>query len=962
MREFYKTVLPSSGDYFAVTIERISPNEGITRQKKVNNLDELLDVIESNKNKKNYNTYYAVGGFGDKKKLNKSGKEIDSRAADNCLYFKSFYLDLDCKGDDKSYPDKRTAIEALRSFLETTKLPKPVLVDSGNGVHPYWPLDRDIERDEWVSTASIFKDLCAKHGFTNDPTVVADAARIMRCPDTNNWNTTDGHPRLSKLLTPLKTFSYDDIKQKILSAAKEVGVEEEPAMSGYIRGELSEEVKSFIKSKYDDYETRFKNILALKDDGCAQINYLVANQDTADEPSWRAILTVAQACDDREKAIHFVSRKHPEYDYAATERKAQETKGPWRCETFESLEATRCKDCVHKGRITGPIELGRKLKQTQVHQAGPTVNAVTALAEFPPEIFPYIRGPNGGIYYQPPPEFDAKTKKKTLLDAVLVYPYDIEIYNRLHSRNDGETIAINVHLPLDPVKDFYIPLHTINSIEKFKEVMSTRGVVVTNKHHWEHLMSYTNKWAAYLQSVKSLTVMREQLGWSEDGTSFLLGETEYFADGSEKYCPMSPATQNVTPYLKKKGTFAEWKRIFNLFNGAHYENHAVMALNGFATPLMRVANVHGVMLNGYGKDPGTGKTVAVKGALSIFGSPRDLMVTKTTANARAQRLSMMNGIPYANDEQTNIPNEELSDAIYTLSLGSTKVRMNASSNSERANTLSFYTTAMTTSNSDFYEKLGDHRSDFQGEGARLIQLTFTAPPGLTYEIGKTLFDNINENYGHAAEVFIKYLVTHADEVKERVLNNCMEFNKDFGGTSRDRYWINWGGAWLTGAQIAQELGLHDIDINRVYKHLISSLQKILSNLEGTMLKAQDVLESFIYRNTSNMLVVDSTVSLKKTPGYIPARTPLNFRGLVMRFEPDINRVYINQADMRAYLKEHKFSPQVFEQKLREAGIMTESPKKTRIAAAWAVAPQTPVTAYSFNFKIDLDNIETEQTD
>ena len=557
MRDFYKTVLPSSGDYFAVTIEKIAPNEGITRQKKVNSLDELLDVITSNKEKKNFNTYYAVGGFGTKRKTNKAGKEIDSRAADNCLYFRAFYLDLDCKGDDKSYPDKRAAIEALRGFVENTKLPKPVLVDSGNGIHPYWPLDRDIDRDEWVSTASVFKDLCAKLNFTNDPTVVADAARIMRCPDTNNWNTSDGHPRLTKLLTPLKSFNYDELKQKILSAAKDAGIENEPEMKGYIRGELSEEVKSFIKSKYDDYETRFKNILALKDDGCAQINYIVANQETADEPSWRAVLTVAQACDDRDKAIHFVSRKHPEYDYAATERKAQETKGPWRCETFESLDASRCKGCVHRGRIAGPIELGRKLKEPQAApaQAHPTVSAVVKQTQFPPELFPYVRGPNGGIYYQAPPEIDKATKKKIVSDPILIYPYDIEIYNRLHSRLDGETIAINVHLPLDPVKDFYVPLNTINSVEKFKEVMSTRGVVVTNKHHWDHLMAYTNKWAAYLQSVKSLTFMREQLGWSEDGTSFLLGETEYMPNGTTKFCPTTPATQNVSPYIRKKGSF-----------------------------------------------------------------------------------------------------------------------------------------------------------------------------------------------------------------------------------------------------------------------------------------------------------------------------------------------------------------------------------------------------------------------
>jgi hypothetical protein len=286
--------------------------------------------------------------------------------------------------------------------------------------------------------------------------------------------------------------------------------------------------------------------------------------------------------------------------------------------------------------------------------------------------------------------------------------------------------------------------------------------------------------------------------------------------------------------------------------------------------------------------------------------------------------------------------------------------MNSSSNSERINTPLFYTTALTTSNACFYDKLATNRSDYQGESARLIQFNYKMPPGMSYEVGKKLLDPVNQNYGHAGKIFIKYIVTHMEAVKERVRLNCIRFAKDFGGDSKDRYWINWGGAWLTGAEIAKELGLHDIDIERIYRYLIAELHRLVIKLEGTMLSATDVLESFIYRNTSNMLVVDSTVSLKKTPSYIPARTPLNYRGLVMRFEPDVGRVYINQADLRAYIKELKFSLQKFEEGLKDSGVMTEPPKKMRMAASWALAPQTTVMAYGFNFKIDLDNADANK--
>jgi hypothetical protein len=60
------------------------------------------------------------------------------------------------------------------------------------------------------------------------------------------------------------------------------------------------------------------------------------------------------------------------------------------------------------------------------------------------------------------------------------------------------------------------------------------------------------------------------------------------------------------------------------------------------------------------------------------------------------------------------------------------------------------------------------------------------------------------------------------------------------------------------------------------------------------------------------------------------------------------------------VKELKFSLQKFEESLRESGVMVELPKKVRMASSWAIAPQTPVTAYIFNFKIDLDSPEDKK--
>lgn len=959
VREFYQAVLPTVGDYFVVTIEKAN-GRGITRQRKVKSVDDLLEAVDGSKDKDKYNTYYAVGGFGDKKKTNYAGKEVDSRAADNCLYFRAFYLDLDCKGDDKSYANKQAALLALKDFVSKTNLPKPVLVDSGNGIHPYWPLDRDIDKAEWVSTASVFKDLCSKLEFTNDPTVVADAARIMRCPDTNNWNTEDGTPRRTKLLTPIKTFNYEEIKQKILDAAEQAGVSK-PAFdfTGYIRvQEDDEELQEYVRAKYENYETKFRKILMLKDEGCAQINYIVANQATMDEPRWRAVLSVAQVCDDRNKAIHLISKNHPEYDYDETERKAHATRGPYRCETFESIDASKCEGCIHKGRFSSPIELGRQLKEPQpvVDEQGQVVKEREA---FPPELYPFVRGPNGGIFYQPPPEYDKNAKKKIAAEPYLVYPYDIEIYDRLYSKHSGENIALNIHLPLDPVREFYVPLSVTNAAERFKEAMSSKGVVVANKNYWEHLMSYTNKWAAYLQSVKRLSVLRDQLGWSEDGESFALGNTEYFRDGTERPCPPSDSTRKIAKYFHPSGDFKTWKKAFNQFAKPGFENHAIFALSGFSSPLMRLANIHGITLVAYGEDAGTGKTISIKGALSIWGDPTEQLVTSTTENARIQRMSALNSLPYGSDEQTNIMPEALSNFIYASSLGSHKVRMNASSNTEREDLPIFHTHSMMSTNEDFYQKLKSHRADPEGEFARCIQIEFHMPSTMNADWAREHLEPLNANCGHAGITFIKYVVCNVEAIKKRIEENCRRFSKDFDAQSKHRYWVNWVGTLLTGSEISKKLGLHDYDIEHTYRHLLKKLRAIELENAGKIGEASDILQAFIYSNTSNMLVVDSTADLRKTPSYIPARIPLSFKGLVMRVEPDADRLYVIQSALLDYLKEKKFSPKRFEESLLASNTMLGPPKKVRIARAWGSAPQTPVTAYTFNIKVDINSVNDD---
>ena len=61
-------------------------------------------------------------------------------------------------------------------------MPRPVVVDSGYGLHAYWCLETALDAIEGKLYAEKFKQLCLTSGLKIDPTVTGDVARILRMP------------------------------------------------------------------------------------------------------------------------------------------------------------------------------------------------------------------------------------------------------------------------------------------------------------------------------------------------------------------------------------------------------------------------------------------------------------------------------------------------------------------------------------------------------------------------------------------------------------------------------------------------------------------------------------------------------------------------------------------------------------------------------------------------------------
>jgi len=153
LETFLDAVLPDSGIYCVVGIQ----SDNKVRQQFVDTKDDVAeragDLVEQE-----VNAYFAVASF-------REGS--DKRTQDNAAWMKAFWLDLDC-GPGKEYASQDDALAALPDFIHRANLPQPLLVNSGNGVHVYWPLHEQIDSESWLRIAGKLKAACRLLGVQKD--------------------------------------------------------------------------------------------------------------------------------------------------------------------------------------------------------------------------------------------------------------------------------------------------------------------------------------------------------------------------------------------------------------------------------------------------------------------------------------------------------------------------------------------------------------------------------------------------------------------------------------------------------------------------------------------------------------------------------------------------------------------------------------------------------------------------
>ena len=852
--DFLAAVLPSSGVYCVA--------EFTTPKKEhifVNSIDEVLNAankLAANKS----DAYFALANFS----------TSENRTADNAKSVKALFMDLDIgesKNGKKKYADKQLAADGFQKFLTDTgmaELGQPIVVSSGGGFHIYWPLDEEVEIAQWKPVAENFKRLCNQEELHIDYNVPADAARVLRVPGTFNFKEKD--PREVKILTAsdikFTLFALDSfIKSKLKAPTYESTVTSLP-------GTRPKSASTTALKLIENSETHFKEIFrrTRAGTGCGQLNYYLDNAtDDGMEPLWRGLLSLTQKCVDGGKWAIRLSELHP-YEPDRMAQKLREIKGPYPCLKFDSDNPGVCTKCPHFGKITNPLALGRKMaveteaKEITIQTPVPTAESegatepaqpITVQRPAAPRGFSY--GKNGAIFKDTKSE---DSEGNEVNKQVMVLPYSLFVVNVL--RLENEHIVHMLALRSEGVTEIMLPQKAVVSIVETVKCLAEQNIIASyGQGNDKNLFDYVRACVEEASVSKQAVIVPDHYGWQPDNT-FVFNEHIYRPNNTPLHIPMRGLV-NINNACVPTGSLKNWQAIINMLTAKKLYEVLTFCLVGFGAPLMRYSKFNGITFHLGSTATGTGKTLSLELAGSIWGHPSKYRISNATSDvAMKQRTGMLFSLPLISDEITSKNRNDFEWAaqfIFDMSEGIGKTRMESGADKERENKTYWHTICLMSSNTHVMDYLtGARKHSSEGETRRVLELTlekklFWEPHELE------VLEMLSDTYGVAGHVYAQYLVDNAHEMPDLYRKIRKRVKSEFGFIDDERFWIAGCTCLVMGGIIAKKAGIATFPMEGIIEILKGMVNDAKSMVRDNVRTAEDVLNSYTREYYGKMVVV-----------------------------------------------------------------------------------------------------------
>jgi len=365
--QFLQLILPEEGPYVAW----IKKSNGRKYNLFASNISELWVIIKR-ANDAGDAVYHACAHFHEARHDpvgTPHAQRQYGRTKRNVRGAKALWLDVDA-GPNKPYANAEKARHAVLDFCRKAKLPSPLIVWSGDGLHVYWPLELSLDRGTWERYARGLKALCIKYGLHVDHNRTTDISSVLRTPGTHHRKRQAKEVLCGSIVGPFPISAFPIVVEDPSSRTK-AHISKQSNLPAPFLLPLPDYLKTLPYRGL--VETVILNIDRGRDFGsasgtvaaehCGQLAEFRDKQGQIPEPLWYAGLGVLAYCADGDQLGHAWSRGDPRYTARETQERLDRARqfGPTTCKRFRDLSPAGCRRCPWSRRINSPIALGGPL-------------------------------------------------------------------------------------------------------------------------------------------------------------------------------------------------------------------------------------------------------------------------------------------------------------------------------------------------------------------------------------------------------------------------------------------------------------------------------------------------------------------------------------------------------------------------------------------------------------------------
>lgn len=939
--DFLRQVLPSSGHYFLAL-----PIASGGYKHKAYDTPEALAEAAIRVSNNGTNAFFALANYAEPEYIGDDGKK-HWRTGDNAVSAHCFWMDIDCGG---AYPTQKDAVLDLHRFVKEANIPYPnITVNSGNGVHVYWVMDRDVVKDQWRRVARDLKSIAQKLNFAQDDTTrTADISSVLRPIGTNNDKS---HKGLG--IKPVKLFgnfnetpvAFTEFVRAVTDTAASLGVVAKQDKPTALAGNLGDLIGG------QEYPPASAVTIA---EHCSQLRFMRDFKGAGQgENVWRACIGVLKLTIEGEQLAHEWSSGHEDYDYATTQQKIDNWKveGATKCDTFRQVNPAGCAGCKHK--CNSPISLG--------YVAPEHTDAIVHTA---------VDDEDGERIEHLPPLTNRMKRKFRFVDgtvqALTTNAQGVEAWRTM---SDSIFVVDGYYRDMDDDGKYKLRVLTRNKpFEWFDSVLDARSIgaggtvltgdlasraMVTTRDN-KSMEEYMKTWLEEAKRGECEIAMYSHMGWQVDG-SFVVGDMCYMPNGTSKQVILTDELRKMVAKLgfTPTGNVDRYRELIDFaYNRIGHVEYQFTYLTGYASPLIALLEPSpvGIVFSAWSNKSGKGKSSVAKLAGGIWHDPTTIVDAKgTTEFALYLNAGLRRNVPLVVDELTQWPPEKSGEFAYRYSSGMAKEQGAAAGGLRDNAHLNWSNSVTCTGNKSQHNLVKMYNQECGAQLARIFEYEFTAEHDqtMTAEEGYPVIGELMRMGAIGGRIFAKYITENREEIQKELNATYVKFMSAAKLSKDARFWVIGCASVWVAYQITKRLGLHSFEAAPLLQWIIQKLKAHDTGIKGAEVDYLAMFGDALADLHHGFLVTQDRgskhASAKLAVGWQIPRGAITGRAVVGE-----GLLAVSVTQLTNWCRDNKVDKSQMISALEQVGWLVGKGKTIRLATGTAIAAP-PVRAYEFDW-------------